>query len=1484
MNLQKRIKRNLLGAAGDLPSSTWPSEWKRRTGEGFSGADLIYVSSNDIQRRFVYLYGEVQAAIDFDLPIDLRLTAQSGYQVRFLYQPTQRASENPRVVAYFNAGAHFWTRELQTSTAKADAEEPRDWLICEDSIELNEENTQPKATLALESGLFDQASAATDVTTSPERDLPIAQEPGWPVDPGELHFSGKALGTEITPELATGVSVFVHLKPLTLDTSEPMPEFAGDSARYWVEKDGRAYMPICRGGGVHRLTLPVAEDCGWAGGGVYTGTSAYVSFTDANEAGAARLQVAPTDPDADDDAQHIGKVWEIRNDADEDDLEVNGRTATLRFESVYHADPHEALACIVGPYKLDIVEHRQPDHWPSVEEAQTIDLQVKVHYAVSGKPEPGIVVEWRNEDERLETQFTGEDGWTVLRYQPTADATITAVADSPYKPEADTQAFVVKTIPTRLWGQFELSVGDVAISPEEHWWILPGQSYQLTLTPRADSVLIGEELVLTVDPVQRLQLAPTGARPLVAGGLSWSVTTAQDATGDFALHLDCIRFKQPLEMKGGVNELPPLTVEEAAGEQLDPLQALTTLTALVPHYEGMRSTDEINVTWTGAAGSPEEGSHTTPAVEVGPVEEKEIPLPVSLIAFSLGQSVTVSYTVTPAGGTSLPASDALALSIGALPQSALEPSKPRILQATQEGHGEELDMRSVSDDLTIRIDSWPHIAHNQRTWIRVEGTKSDGSTYQKVWSGTGSWVSKDWYDRGYGEKIIPYDELPRLRDSSTLKIELKASFNQSTDESHAITFPLRTYTVRATIDLPAPDVEQATGSAPDQQLNPVAAKEALTVVIPDYGIQAGDQVSVTWAGAVEEGSHTTELQALPDSREIPIPVPVIAYNLGQSVTVTYTLTRNGEVRPPSAALTLAVQTMPVEALEPSKPRILQAAEEGNGAELDVGSVSGDVMVRVDSWPHVAHGQRTWLRVEGTNRDDSPYEKDLWRGSGNWVSAEWYRQGYGEKSIPYNDLRGLRSGSTLKLVFKASFNQSIDESQATTFPLRTYTVRNLSVPSVKQATGTVPNQQLNPVAAEDALTVVIPNYGVQPGDQVSVTWAGVAGEGSYTTAMQALPASHEIAIPVTVVGYNLNRSVTVSYTMIYGNNEPLSSDLLNLAVQAFELDDLLAAKPKILQATGSIEGPVLDLKYFSADVTCWVGVWPLIAPDQDVWLRLKGTKADGNVPYDLNIWAPPPRGPRTNPTWINQGFYEVTAAYSYLEQLKDGSTLTMEFKADLSKATDEANASNFPLRTYTIKVSPPTVESVKDPYGREIPNFGSTLSTTLKLSGKVSKGQKVEIFYGEGGVTVSKGLGTVDPITGLWTHDITVPGSGYVFAMLFYHSGSPRSSNVSNFLVVPLLTPTLESVKDSNKQEIPDGHSTTSTELILNGKASRGQKVEIFDDSGASAVSKGQTKSDILFGNWSLTITVLQGFHRLYAKSLYHSSGEVYSNVRTLTVT
>lgn len=1484
MNLEKRIKRNLLGTAGDLPSSTWPAEWKRSIGEGFSGADLKFVSNNDIQRRFVHLYGEAQAAIEFALPIDLRLTAQPGYQVRFLYQPTQLASENPRVAVYFNDGARFWTRELQTSTAK---EDPRDWLICDDSIELNDEITQPKATLAFESGLFDPFAATADATTDPDRDQPIAQEPEWPFGPGELNFSGKALGTEVSPELAAGVTVFVHLKPLALSTSEPMPELSGVNARYWVEKDGRSYMPICRGAGVHHLILPVAEDCGWAGGGVHVGTSAYVSFTDPNEAGQAGLHVAPTDPDADDDAQHIAKAWEIRNDADEDDLGVNGRTATLRFESVYHADPYEGLACTVGPFKLDITDHGQPDYWPSVEDAETIDLRVKVHYAVSGNPEPGVAVEWHHGSDLLETLLTGEDGEAILRYQPSADATVTAVVDSPYKPEADTQAFTVKTIPTRLWGQFELSVDGVQISPDEHLWLLPGQSYQLTLKPRADSVLIDQDLAFSVDPAQRFLLEPAGDRPLTASGLSWSITTAPDASGDFALRLDCIRFKQPPILNGGVNDLPALSIAEAPGTELDPLAALETLTAVVPHYDGMRGTDKIRVTWTGAPDSTERGSHTTLPIEVGTVGEKTIPLPVALIAYSLGKSVTVSYTVTPDGGSESPQSDLFHLTLREIPVDALEPSRPRILEAPNDGEGPELDVRNLTEDPMVRVYSWPHVAHNQRTWLRAEGTKDGGSAYVKdLWKGPSNWVSMGWYGDGYGEKSIPYSDLQELRDGSTLKLEFKASFNWSTDVAQATTFPLRTYTIRAALNLSAPSIKQATGNAPSQQLNPVAAKDALTVVIPDYGVLPGDQVSVTWTGTDGDGSCVVPAQAVPGNREVEVPVKVIAFNLGRSVTVTYAITRNGEVRPSSAALTVAVQVMPAGALEPSKPRILEAASDGNGTELDVNSVSKDVMVHVDSWPHVAHEQRTWLRVEGTRIDGSTYENDLWKGSGNWVSMEWYTRGYGEKELPYEDLLGLRDGSTLKLEFKASFNKSTDVAHATTFPIRTYTVRaafNASAPSIKQASGAAPNQQLNPVAAKDTLTVVIPNYGIHPGDQVKVTWAGTAGGGSHTTQLLALPASREIPMPVDVIAYNLGRSVAVAYTLTRDGIDKSPSHPLTVAVQAMPADALEPSRPRILEAEQNGSGAELDMGSVLADGTVRIDGWPHMAVDQYVWLRLKGFKADGSV-HDRAIWTAPSR---VTSSEYKRGHLLAPVLYDYLLALGHGSILTVEFKVAFGKSTDEALAHTFPLRTYTVKLaSSPTLASVKGANDQEVEDGAFVLSVavnTFKLSGQAGKGQKVEIFDGNGSSAVSKGQATADRTTGLWNLTITVDeGAHRLYAKALYPTNGSIYSNVRTYTVVELVQPTLDSVKNAKGGEIQEDGLTVSTSLTLSGRASKGHNVQIFEGYGSDAVSKGEATADRVTGLWNRVITVGIEPCRLYAKSRYHS-GNVYSNVRNLTV-
>ncbi|MFL6965077.1 hypothetical protein ACJ6X8_02420 [Pseudomonas alvandae] len=1270
MSVQKKIERNLLGEAGDLLTSTWPSQWTRRAPGNDDGADLVYVMSPDIQRRFVYLYGAAEASIEFDLPVDLNLTAEDGYQVRFLYQPTQRSSENPKVRAYFNARAHYWEYELHTSNMREGVEQPRDWLTCDETIVLNNENNQPKAVLAFQSGLFDPSSPDVDITSGPENDQPVAQEPGWPGGRGELHFSGKAQGSDVAPEVAFGVSLFLHLKPLQLTTDQPMPELDGVSARYWVEKDGRAYMPICRGGGTHHLDLPVAEDCGWAGGGVYKGTSAYASFTNQDEAGQAWLQVTPTEPDDDDDAQPIATGWEIRNDGDAGDASVDGKTATLRFESVYHAPPHETLACIVGPYKLDIVRHILRDFWPSVAEDETIDLHVKVRYTVSDEIEPGIDVQWRHDDELLTTIPTRPDGWSAYVYQPTGDAQLVATIDSPYKSEADrhAQVFDIKTIPTRKWAQFELSVDGEEISPDDPWLILPGQSYELKLKPSSDSVLTGEDLTLTVDQ-SRLQVEPTQARTLVEDGLTWTVTTSSDDIGDFTLSLDCVRFKQSPTWTGTTNRLPALTIAEADGNQLDPLAAVANLTAVVPHYDDMRSTDQISVTWTGATGSPEEGSHSTVPVEVGTVGQKTIELPVGLIAYALGKPVTVTYTVTR-GSTSLPAPDSLTLNVSALLENALMPSQPRILEADQSG---ELDIGSFSGNARVRIEGWPHIAAGQYVWLRLKGTKVDGSYEKTIWKPP-SKVTQSEFNGNVLNATVIETELKELKDGSTLTIEFKVAFDKSEVEAQATSLPSRTYTIRSAFNATAPGVKQATGSGSTQQLDPVAAKNELTVVIPDYGILSGDEVSVTWAGSTGGGSLTTEMQALPDNCEIEIPVSVIAYNLGRSVTVTYIVKRSSGVKPPSAALTLAVATLAESALMPSQPRILEADQSG---ELDIGTLSGNARVRIEGWPHIAAGQYVWLRLKGTKVDGS-YEKTIWKPPSKVTQSEFNDNALNATVIE-TELKELKDGSTLTIEFKVAFDKSEVEAQATSLPSRTYTIRsafNATAPGVKQATGSGSTQQLDPVAAKNELTVVIPDYGIQSGDEVSVTWAGSTGGGSLTTEMQALPGNREIEIPVSVIAYNLGRSVTVTYIVKRSSGVKPPSAALTLAVATLAESALMPSQPRILEADQSGE---LDIGSLWGNARVRIEGWPHIAAGQYVWLRLKGTKVDGS--YEKTIWKPPSKVTQSE---FNGNALNATVIDTELKELKDGSTLTIEFKVAFDKSEDEVQATPLPSRTYTIR--------------------------------------------------------------------------------------------------------------------------------------------------------------------------------------------------------
>ncbi|WP_139834894.1 hypothetical protein [Pseudomonas sp. R34(2017)] len=473
------------------------------------------------------------------------------------------------------------------------------------------------------------------------------------------------------------------------------------------------------------------------------------------------------------------------------------------------------------------------------------------------------------------------------------------------------------------------------------------------------------------------------------------------------------------------------------------------------------------------------------------------------------------------------------------------------------------------------------------------------------------------------------------------------------------------------------------------------------------------------------------------------------------------------------------------------------------------------------------------------------------------------------------------GGTVEASYSIRWADGRPTSNSDVKPFSVGVALELIAPKIKEA----PNDtSLIPNAAKDALTAIVDYVGMKLQDKIIVTFTGAAGTpagGSHTAPEKTVTVlgAQEIPLANSVVAFNLNKAVTVSYTMKRGSATPLPSAARPLAVQSLALD--LSNVPKILQAANNGDGPELDLDAIKSSATLRALGWPLIALMQYVWLKFRGTLSDGS-PYEKAFWTQP--GPVTNSSWVTNGYYDSGLSTTFLNEfknLKHDSSLSIEFKAALGSSTIEADAVSFPVRTYTIKAVEdlqPTITSVKgSPSNVEIPNAGFTVETSVILTGAAAKGQKVDVLLG----TVPKGQPVADPTTGNWT--LTVPGlpaTAHSFSAKALY-GSGQSSAPRTFTVVALIVPTITNVLDASNAEVPEGRWTTSTTMKLKGKASLRQEVEVFDGNGPSAVSKGKATANAT-GDWELSFTVAVGAHRFAAQSLYHPT-PTYSNVRTMSV-
>ncbi|WP_054894231.1 MULTISPECIES: hypothetical protein [unclassified Pseudomonas] len=317
------------------------------------------------------------------------------------------------------------------------------------------------------------------------------------------------------------------------------------------------------------------------------------------------------------------------------------------------------------------------------------------------------------------------------------------------------------------------------------------------------------------------------------------------------------------------------------------------------------------------------------------------------------------------------------------------------------------------------------------------------------------------------------------------------------------------------------------------------------------------------------------------------------------------------------------------------------------------------------------------------------------------------------------------------------------------------------PSVLQATG----DRLDPIDVLNGATVRAQYPAMLPSDILAVNWSGSTAADSWQSDQQpgSLLGYVDFQAPVSVVAASQGKTVTLRYAVVRsGQAAKLSSPLL-LAVGTLAQTHLPA--PVIPQANATTK--VLDLNNFTGNAQVKVEPWPLIAVGQRVWVRLDGTLENGS----------------THTFYLTRGVeviadqvaarLDLILQRSELEALKHGSSLTATVSVTFDATNNEGQARVFPDVLYTLEkiiAVRPTIVSVKDNNGLEVPHGSSTTSPNLVLSGQASANQQVEVLDGASVIST-------EPVAanGSWTSTLTSLGvKTYDFKVRGLYAGNPES--------------------------------------------------------------------------------------------------------------
>ncbi|WP_397458053.1 hypothetical protein AB3464_22755 [Pseudomonas asplenii] len=485
-------------------------------------------------------------------------------------------------------------------------------------------------------------------------------------------------------------------------------------------------------------------------------------------------------------------------------------------------------------------------------------------------------------------------------------------------------------------------------------------------------------------------------------------------------------------------------VLEAVGDFLDPTSLLATVE--ISPYTAQQASDRVDLYLLGTRANSERefwhffkmaGSTDDPVIF-----RLKHDLDIDIAGLN-GGKLEVHYVVTNAEGER--ESLHTPLNVGEATATLPLPKVPEAPDGV-------LDPEAETDGANVVVPRAANLEEDDLVSVYWQGSKPGGSFIHRKFKVTSAWLDSD----------IPFpierEYVDANKDGSVKVFYIVERGREPVRYSHVL--PI---TVGAALQLEKPEVLETTEPR-GNQLNPIHAETAVTVRVRYDGMSNTDNIQVYWKGVAGIGSPVVAPKpgnAAQGYVDFTLSgATAVGPNIGKTVEVSYEVIHAGATLP-SDELNLSVLEIPQANLP--RPKFYADNVEVTGDTLDVTKA---IKVRVLSWPFIAAGQKVWLRLEGRKTSGAEHNLPLWEAT--TVSATWVSTGYAEISVPASYLNELGDRSSLSATFKATFDHSSIEANATTFPLRTYTVYNLDYETFE----TVPLQLITAGQSIEAPTMII----------------------------------------------------------------------------------------------------------------------------------------------------------------------------------------------------------------------------------------------------------------------------------------------------------------------------------------------------------------------------------------------------------------------------